>query len=131
MSFLLDTDICSAYIKGDARVGHRVMQHGGRSHLSANTLGELGTWALRRNARPRRIEGVASFVCDTAIIDNDVEVAMKFGELHAELLDRGESGQITDLFIAARAIVHAITLVTHNTRDYVGIPGLRLEDWVE
>jgi tRNA(fMet)-specific endonuclease VapC len=32
--------------------------------------------------------------------------------------------------IAATALVHNLTLVTHNTKDYQHVPGLRLEDWL-
>jgi tRNA(fMet)-specific endonuclease VapC len=35
-----------------------------------------------------------------------------------------------DLLLAATAIAHNLTLVTHNTRDFEKIPGLRLEDWL-
>jgi predicted nucleic acid-binding protein len=46
LSFLLDTDICSAYLKGNHSVGNRVLQYGGRLYVSALTAGELYTWAL-------------------------------------------------------------------------------------
>jgi tRNA(fMet)-specific endonuclease VapC len=35
-----------------------------------------------------------------------------------------------DLMIAAVALVHNLTLVTHNRADYQHIPGLRLDDWL-
>ena len=58
MSFLLDTDICSAFLKGDHRVGNRVIQYGGRLHVSAITVAELFTWALRSKAPPSRLQGL-------------------------------------------------------------------------
>jgi predicted nucleic acid-binding protein len=36
----------------------------------------------------------------------------------------------TDAMIAAVALVHNLTLVTHNTSHFQNIPGLRLEDWL-
>jgi len=33
--------------------------------------------------------------------------------------------------IAATVIARWVTLVTRNTRDFVGLPGLRLADWFE
>jgi tRNA(fMet)-specific endonuclease VapC len=34
------------------------------------------------------------------------------------------------LLIASVALVHDLTLVTHNTADYQNVPGVRLEDWL-
>ena len=35
-----------------------------------------------------------------------------------------------DLMIGTIALVHNLTMVTHNTADFQNIPGLRLEDWL-
>jgi predicted nucleic acid-binding protein len=53
MSFLLDTDICPAYLKNHRRVVGRVMLHFGSLYVSAVTLGELMVWAKRAKAAPR------------------------------------------------------------------------------
>jgi tRNA(fMet)-specific endonuclease VapC len=34
-----------------------------------------------------------------------------------------------DLRIAATALVHDLTLVTRNQKDFSRVPGLRFEDW--
>jgi tRNA(fMet)-specific endonuclease VapC len=34
-----------------------------------------------------------------------------------------------DVLIAATARRHGYTLVTHNTREFIRVPGLLLEDW--
>ena len=57
-------------------------------------------------------------------------VARKFGEVRAGLLDAGQSVPELDLLIASTALVHNLTVVTHNTQDYANIPGLNLEDWL-
>ncbi|MFO0822480.1 MAG: type II toxin-antitoxin system VapC family toxin [Gemmataceae bacterium] len=36
-----------------------------------------------------------------------------------------------DLLIACIALAHDATLVTRNTKDYAGIPNLRIENWAE
>jgi tRNA(fMet)-specific endonuclease VapC len=43
---------------------------------------------------------------------------------------RRESVSLVDLQIASVALVHDLTLVTHNTKDYLNVPGLRLADWL-
>jgi tRNA(fMet)-specific endonuclease VapC len=35
-----------------------------------------------------------------------------------------------DLMIGTIALVHNLTLVTHNMADFRNIPGLRLDDWL-
>jgi predicted nucleic acid-binding protein len=49
MSFLLDSDTCSAHLKSGA-LTHRIIQYSGRLHISVVTLAELYAWALRRKA---------------------------------------------------------------------------------
>jgi predicted nucleic acid-binding protein len=34
-----------------------------------------------------------------------------------------------DMINAATALVHNLTLVTHNTADYTNVPGLTVSDW--
>ena len=48
MSYLLDTDICSAYVKNNRLLANRFVQYGGRLQISTVTLGELFTWAIGR-----------------------------------------------------------------------------------
>ena len=60
----------------------------------------------------------------------DDPVAQKAGELGALLLDRGLPIATPDLLIAATALVHGLSLVTHNTQDFIHIPGLTVEDWL-
>ena len=49
--------------------------------------------------------------------------------MQAGLLDIGSPAPGMDLMIAATALLHDLTLVTHNTQDYAVIPGLRMVDW--
>ena len=56
MSFLVDTDNCSAYLKGHPLVIRRFLQYTGGLSISTVTLGELFTWTLRRTAPPKRLQ---------------------------------------------------------------------------
>ena len=130
MSYLLDTDICSAYVKGNATVFGRFLQYGGNLQISTITLGELLTWGLRANAAPRRLTKIREFLELVSVLDVTPEVAWKFGEIRAALLDAGGRVPEMDLMIAASALVNNLTVVTHNTADFAQIHGLRLEDWL-
>jgi tRNA(fMet)-specific endonuclease VapC len=67
---------------------------------------------------------------DMTVLEVTTAVAEKYGELQAALLDAGTPAPGMDLMIASTALVHDLTLVTHNTQDYVNVPGLRLADWL-
>jgi tRNA(fMet)-specific endonuclease VapC len=130
MSFMLDTDTCSAYLRNDRQVVGKVMLHFGGLHVSVVTIGELLTWARRSKAPPTRLQGVLDLLAASSVHEIDVAVAEKFGEVRAGLLDRGITVGEMDILNACVALIHNLTLVTHNTKDYAGIPGLTLDDWM-
>lgn len=130
MSFLLDTDICSAYLKGNNDLANRFVQYGGRLHVSAVTLGELFSWALRARSPRHRLSQVMGLLPLARLIDIDFNVARRFGEIDAHLLDSGLPAPDVDLFNGAAALVHGLTMVTHNVADYRNIPGLTVVDWL-
>ncbi len=129
MSFLLDTDTCSAYLKNDPVVVGRVMLHYGGLNVSVITVGELLTWAWRAHAPTNRLKGVQDMLKGAAVLDVTLSIAERFGEIRAGLLDNGITVGEMDLLNGATALVHGLTMVTHNTRDYSDIPGLTLDDW--
>ena len=124
MSFLLDTDICSAHLKRPSGLMHRFVQHSGRLFIPTIVLAELYTWAYRR-AQPDplllRIEN--DLLADVSVLDFDRAAAKEFGRVRGELLQKGIAVSRIDLMIAAVALTHGFTLVTHNTADYRHIPG--------
>ncbi len=130
MSFLLDTDLCSAQMKADGRVHSRFIQYGGRLHVSAVTLGELFAWASRAKASPRRPQTLFDLLKEVVVLPIDETAARKFGEARAWQLDRGFASPDLDLLNAAVALAHGLTLVTYNTADYANVPGLMLVDWL-
>lgn len=130
MSFLLDTDICSAHLKGRGSLTHKFLQHMGNLHVSAITVGELYTWSSRATAPPQRLRGLLDFLKDMKFLDVTEAVARKFGEVRATLLDAGKPMPEMDLMIAATALSNNLTLVTHNVSDYASVAGLRIDDWL-
>ncbi|MFO0917844.1 MAG: type II toxin-antitoxin system VapC family toxin [Planctomycetaceae bacterium] len=129
MSYLLDTDIVSAHLKTNRRVTDRILQYLGRVHVSVITVGELTTWARRKQASRSRVMELDAFLQDATILPVTEMIARHFGALRAELLDIGRPTPTMDLWIAATALVHNLTLVTHNQQDFAHIPGLSLVDW--
>lgn len=130
MSFLLDSDICSAHLKDSPALTTKLIQHSGRIYVSTVTVGELYTWVKRSAASAQRLRSLADFLNDTVVLDLTRPVAEKFGEIRAALLDAGRPAPDMDLLIAATALVHGLTLVTHNQQDFTHVPNLLLDDWL-
>lgn len=69
------------------------------------------------------------FLRQFASLPLDDRAADKYGEVYAELKRRGNLISEIDIQIAAIALTHNLTLVTHNTRHFNRIPNLSIEDW--
>ncbi len=131
MNFLLDTKICSAHLKRPAGLMHRFVQHAGGLCISTIVLGELYTWAYNRKNWAEAVQRIEEdLLPDVIALDFDSPCANEFGRVRAQLLQVGISVSRLDLLIASVALVHNLTLVTHNTADFQNIPNLRLEDWL-
>ena len=130
MNFLLDTDTCSGHMRRPAKLAHRFIQHTGQVAISSVTLAELYAGAYKHSQTTRLLALIADLLQEVQVIDFDSACAERFGQVRGTLLQQGISVPTTDLMIAAAALVHNLTLVTHNTVDYKNIPGLRLDDWL-
>jgi tRNA(fMet)-specific endonuclease VapC len=131
MSFLLDTDTCSTHLKRPSGLMHRFIQHSGGLYIPTIVLAELYTWAYQRqNPAPVVALIENDLLPDITVLDFDSACAKQFGQVRGHLLQNGISVSRMDLMIACVALVHNLTVVTHNTADYQNIPGLRLDDWL-
>lgn len=59
------------------------------------------------------------------VIPYDHEIAQHYGEIIAHRKCVGQPISCADAWIAACALRHDIPLVTHNTKDFVDIPGCK------
>lgn len=131
MSFLLDTNICSAHLRRPAGLAHRFMQHSGRLFVPTIVLGELYAWAFKRPDPAPLLHLIDDeLLRDVDVLDFDAACAYRFGQLRGRMLSRGQVVFEVDLLIASVALVHDLTLVTNNTAHFAPIPNLRLEDWL-
>ena len=87
-------------------------------------------WCRKHPKSSCLLTGIADLLQEVTILDFDLACAEKFGEINGDLLSKGITVPALDLLIASVALVHNLTLVTHNTADFQNIPNLRLEDWL-
>jgi tRNA(fMet)-specific endonuclease VapC len=134
--FLLDTDHVSLQEHGDPHVrGHLERVPADEIAVSVVTVEEMlrGRLAIlsRRRAGQARVHAYQKLL-ETVVFFNAVPVVpfdlaceRKFEELRARKLQIGSQ----DLRIAATAVVHDLTVVTRNRRDFARVAELRIEDW--
>lgn len=127
---LLDTNIVVAYLNGHAQIGQRIVDRIGEIAIPSLVAAELYYGAYASLRTEENIAKLDRFFQMVSVINFDLLASRRFGILKADLRKRGRPTSETDAWIAAIALAHGATLVTHNTRDFEHIPGLRLEDWL-
>lgn len=85
--------------------------------LEAGDSGEL--WERYRGLLHNRLP----------VLDVTPEVARVYARLAGPLIRSGKPRPVVDLLIAATAKSAGLVLTTLNTRHFVGIEGLAVEDW--
>ena len=130
MSFLLDTNIVSAHLRRPAGLSHRFIQHSGRLAVPTLVLAELYAWAYGRDNPTPVLDRIRSLLGEVRVLTFEEDAAERFGMIQNQLLRQGITVSPVDLMIGSVALVNDLTLVTHNTRDFENIPGLRLQDWL-
>lgn len=130
MTHLLDTNICSAHIRRPGGLVHRFFQYAGGLAVPTIVVAELYADAHKHPSPPRLLTAIGDLLQEVTILDFDLRCAERFGQVHGGLLRQGIHIPVVDLMIASVALVHDLTLVTHNTADFQNIPDLRLDDWL-
>ena len=124
---VLDTDVLSFLAKGDTRASSYVpMLVGRRLCVSFQTVAELRLWALVRRWGLARREALDSVLNRLVVLPYDALMAQHWAEVTAHRRRLGRPIDCGDAWIAASAVRHGATLVSHNARHFAEIPGLKV-----
>jgi tRNA(fMet)-specific endonuclease VapC len=129
---MLNTDTCIAIIKKHPVALKKLRGKSiGQVGLSSITLGELA-FGADKSSRPNDAHvALSEFLLALEIAAFDDHAAMRYGEVRASLGRLGKPVGPLDTLIGSHAHALDVILVTHNTREFAQIEGLRLEDWVK
>jgi tRNA(fMet)-specific endonuclease VapC len=131
MRYLLDSNICIAWLKNDRRVVQNIIAAGqNQVCLCSPVKAELWYGAYKSRRIAENQAGLAKLFADFPSLPFDDRAAMRFGDIRAHLARQGTPIGPYDLQIAAIALAHTLTVVTHNTREFARVPELALEDWL-
>lgn len=65
-----------------------------------------------------------------SVMEYDAKAAAHYGDIRAVLERKGKPIVVNDLHIAEPARGEGLTLLTNNLKEFEGVEGLRLENWV-
>jgi predicted nucleic acid-binding protein len=134
VTYLLDTNVISepCRLVPNAGVVERLRTRGSKCAISAVSWHEF-MWGIDRLPSGRRKAGLLEYahvnVTAWPILPYDVTVAEWHSRERARLEARGKPMPLADGQIAATAVVHGLTLVTANVRDFRHVKDLRVENW--
>jgi tRNA(fMet)-specific endonuclease VapC len=130
---MLDTDTCIALIKRrPPEIIQRLQAKAvGDVGMSSITLAELRHGVARSGRRDQNRAALDQFMLPLDIAPFNELAAGAYGNIRAELERNGLPIGPLDTLIAAHALSLNIVLVTHNTREFKRVKGLRLDDWLK
>lgn len=129
--YLLGTNVCIGYISGKSVGVLKKMRQLAPSsiYLCSVVLAELYYGAYKSAAPEKSLQIVRQFVGPFVSLPFDSRAATIYGQSRARLAKQGTPIGPYDQQIAAVALAHGLTLVTHNTKEFSRVVGLKLEDW--
>ena len=132
MKFLLDTNICIYMIKNNPPEIRRRFQNItlGDIYISSVTVAELQYGVEKSIAKEKNTLALEAFLLPLVITPFDLDSAIAYSKIRTILERQGTPIGGMDTLIAAQAIAHDFTLVTHNLKEFQRIPNLKCETWV-
>lgn len=132
--YLLDTNVVSELTRPMPRPGvlAGIAAHDGALAISAVTVGELrfGVDLLPPSKRRETLEAhLEALLTRLTVLPYDRAAALWHGAERARLRQIGRDRPFADGQIAAIATTRGLTLVTHQTADFMFFSSLLVEDW--
>ncbi|GHU97284.1 tRNA(fMet)-specific endonuclease VapC [Clostridia bacterium] len=132
MKYMLDSNVCIDMIRRNEHVidKYRLAKADGVC-ISAITLAELEVGVAKSTKPEKNRIDLTKFLTLVTVLPFDAAVTETYGKVRAALELKGRTIGALDTLIAAHAKFTGLTLVTNNTREFVRVEGLRLEDWID
>jgi tRNA(fMet)-specific endonuclease VapC len=132
--YLLDTNIISYLVKGEKNIQDKVANIPiDQIAISSITLSELLYGAsINQNKTHSKflINTYLNIAQELEVLDFDYNSAIIFSNIKSELKKTGKLVEDADIQIASIAINNKLILVTNNTKDFVNMKNLQLDNWI-
>jgi tRNA(fMet)-specific endonuclease VapC len=128
--YLLDTNICIAIIHQNPQVIKYFKLKYQDCYLSSLVLGELYKGVYCSTKIKKNLEILNKFITNLPIIEFSEKDALEFGKIQGELRKKGKPTGVIDALLGAMARSRQDILVTNNTKHFINISNLQLENWL-
>src|SRR5579872_1279980 len=122
---VLDTNVVIALFAGEPRVIATIRRKQNLL-LPVIVLGELHYGALRSSRREDNLHRLEEFARQIRLLNCDLGTALKYGAVKGALAAKGRPIPENDCWIAALALQHKATVLTHDAH-FAEVDGLRVE----
>ena len=133
MGVLIDASILIEYERGRLDLAPRIRGREDEAFfLSVITVSELLHGVHRApgpSARARRSVFVEGVLETFPVLPIDLPTARIHAEAWSTLAADGSMIGAHDLWLAAAALAHGLSMATANVREFERVPGLMVEDW--
>jgi tRNA(fMet)-specific endonuclease VapC len=133
MKYFLDTNICIYYMhRKVSSLSQKLLSHNPKDiKIPSVVVAELFYGVNKSVKRTENLLGLKSFLKPVEIISFDEAAAECYGDIRAALELRGKPIGGNDMMIAAIVLSRAGILVTNNTKEFLRVTNLHIENWVE
>lgn len=130
MKYLLDTNVCIKYLNENLRI-RRKLESTDLEEIAICSVVKLELfYGAMRSDNPNKVwQKVKRFLEVFVSLPLDDIAALNAGRIRAKLANAGTPIGYNDLLIASISLSHGLILVTHNTKEFVRVEGLNIEDW--
>jgi tRNA(fMet)-specific endonuclease VapC len=126
----LDTNSLIYFFKGLGRVGEHLRQTPPREvGVPSIVIYELEVGIAQSTKPESRRRALGALLEIATVLVFDEAAARAAASVRFALEKAGTPIGPLDTLIAGTAIAHSAVLVTHNTREFARVPGLKIVDW--
>jgi tRNA(fMet)-specific endonuclease VapC len=125
--FLLDTNIITAWLKGETPVADKI-DKATEVHIPIIVVGELYYGALYSTQVQKNIREIKSITDNYNILKIDEETTIAYGDIKAALRKKGKPIPENDIWIAAIAKRYELIMVTRD-KHFKEIESIRIKNW--
>lgn len=132
LQYMLDSTICIYVIKNyPPQLRERFNRLAEQLCMSSITLAELVYGAEKSSRRLENLQAVEQFSARLEVLAFSPKAAAHFGQIRADVERLGKPVGPLDMLIGAHARAEGLIVVTNNAREFLRLPGIRVENWVD